>query len=52
MINGTVRMEQMATQPSSLRIDDSFDTAFADRLARMETFNKHHYRPNTYLNKW
>ncbi len=35
-----------------LPIDSSFDTAFADRLARYETYNKHHYRPNTYLHKW
>ena len=33
-------------------IDTCFDTAFADRLARYETYNKHHYRPNTYLHKW
>ena len=35
-----------------LPIDSSFDSAFADRLARYETYNKHHYRPNTYLHKW
>ncbi|HMT21096.1 MAG TPA: hypothetical protein PKE20_07625, partial [Promineifilum sp.] len=33
-------------------IDLSFDTDLADRLARYETYNKHHYRPNTYLHKW
>lgn len=33
-------------------IDTSFDVDFADRLARYETYNKHHYRPNTYLHKW
>jgi len=33
-------------------IDTSFDVGFADRLARFETYNKHHYRPNTYLHKW
>jgi putative DNA methylase len=33
-------------------IDVSFDTEFADRLARYETYNKHNYRPNTYLHKW
>jgi putative DNA methylase len=36
----------------TLPIDSSFDVAFADRLARYETYNKHHYRPNTYLHKW
>lgn len=35
-----------------LPIDTSFDSAFADRLARYETYNKHHYRPNSYLHKW
>jgi putative DNA methylase len=35
-----------------LPIDSSFDTGLADSLARFETFNKHHYRPNTYLHKW
>ena len=38
-------------QPQPL-IDTSFDVGFADRLARYETYNKHHYRPNTYLHKW
>lgn len=35
-----------------LPIDSSFDSDFADRLARYETYNKHNYRPNTYLHKW
>ena len=38
-------------QPQPL-IDTSLDVGFADRLARYETYNKHHYRPNTYLHKW
>ncbi len=39
--------------PAALpRIDTYFDSALADRLARHETYNKHHYRPNTYLHKW
>lgn len=33
-------------------IDAHFDAAFADALAMYETYNKHHYRPNTYLHKW
>jgi len=33
-------------------IDAQFNTALADELARLETYNKHHYRPNTYLHKW
>ena len=35
-----------------LPIDDTFDTAFADELARLESYNKNLYRPNTYLHKW
>jgi hypothetical protein len=32
--------------------DERFDVAFANRLAHLESFNKHLYRPNTYLHKW
>lgn len=35
-----------------LPLDDQFDTSFANQLAGYETYNKHHYRPNTYLHKW
>lgn len=35
-----------------LPLDDEFDTTFADEIAHLEAFNKHHYRPNTYLHKW
>lgn len=35
-----------------LAIDDSFPEQFADALARQEVFNKHLFRPNTYLHKW
>jgi hypothetical protein len=35
-----------------LAIDDSFPEQFADELSRREAFNKHLYRPNTYLHKW
>lgn len=35
-----------------LPIDSTFDTSFADKMARLELYNKHHYRPNTYLHKW
>ncbi|MFN2171114.1 MAG: hypothetical protein ACK2UF_06780 [Candidatus Promineifilaceae bacterium] len=41
--------EQMAvTYP----IDVTFDVDLAERLARLESFNKHYYRPNSYLHKW
>ncbi len=35
-----------------LGIDDAFPERFADELSRWEVFNKHLYRPNTYLHKW
>ncbi len=35
-----------------LPIDTQFDTNFADTLAKMESYNKHLYRPNSYLHKW
>jgi hypothetical protein len=33
-------------------LDTAFDVALAERLARLEAYNKHHYRPNSYLHKW
>ncbi|MFO7683149.1 MAG: DNA methyltransferase, partial [Chloroflexota bacterium] len=33
-------------------IDTHFDETFADELAQLESYNKHIYRPNTYLHKW
>ncbi|MCP4347151.1 MAG: hypothetical protein GY795_16690 [Desulfobacterales bacterium] len=33
-------------------IDEHFDIDLANRLAEIESFNKHLYRPNTYLHKW
>ncbi len=33
-------------------IDTTFDVQLADQLARLESYNKHYYRPNTYLHKW
>jgi putative DNA methylase len=38
--------------PSTLPIDEPLSVDLADRLARLETYNKHYYRPNTYLHKW
>lgn len=37
---------------ASLSIDESFPEQFASRLSRVEAFNKHLFRPNTYLHKW
>lgn len=42
----------MCPPEPALPIDSLFDVEFADSMARYETFNKHHYRPNTYLHKW
>lgn len=36
----------------SLTIDHSFPEEFVDELSRREVFNKHLFRPNTYLHKW
>ena len=36
----------------SVAIDESFPEGFADELSRREAFNKHLFRPNTYLHKW
>ena len=33
-------------------IDTSFDVEFANEIAHLESYNKHLYRPNTYLHKW
>ena len=36
----------------SRRIDTRFPEQFVDALSRQEVFNKHLFRPNTYLHKW
>ncbi|QTA83979.1 SAM-dependent DNA methylase domain-containing protein [Desulfonema limicola] len=33
-------------------IDNVFDIKFANTIAKLESYNKHLYRPNTYLHKW
>ena len=45
-------MRERASNEVILPIDQSFDSALANELARLETYNKHLYRPNTYLHKW
>ena len=37
---------------TNLPIDTDFNENFADEIAQLETYNKHIYRPNTYLHKW
>jgi len=36
----------------SLVMDNSFPEKFVDELSRLEVYNKHLFRPNTYLHKW
>lgn len=45
-------MSTVFTPNHALPIDTDFDVPFANRIAYFETYNKHHYRPNTYLHKW
>ena len=40
--------EPVAASP----IDSEFDIELADSLAKLESYNKHLYRPNSYLHKW
>ena len=32
--------------------DGRFNVELANDMARLESYNKHHYRPNSYLHKW
>lgn len=41
-----------APAKTSQRIDTHFPERFVDQLSRQEVFNKHLFRPNTYLHKW
>ena len=45
------RDERPSTAPSQ-RIDGQFPEGFVDGLSRQEAYNKHLFRPNTYLHKW
>lgn len=36
----------------SLVMDNAFPEKFVDELSRLEVYNKHLFRPNTYLHKW
>lgn len=40
------------TPLSCVPIDESFPEEEANELAQIESFNKHLFRPNTYLHKW
>ena len=46
-------LERKQQKPSScVPIDQSFPEREANELAHIESFNKHLFRPNTYLHKW
>lgn len=38
--------------PSTYPLDSQFDELFASQMAQLEAYNKHYYRPNSYLHKW
>ncbi|MCZ7672259.1 MAG: hypothetical protein M5U34_36610 [Chloroflexi bacterium] len=53
----TTKLSDYQTTPlpdymTTFPIDTHFDENFADEIARLESYNKHIYRPNTYLHKW
>jgi putative DNA methylase len=42
----------MKSMTTIIPLDTDFDVAFANAIARLESYNKHYYRPNSYLHKW
>ena len=44
--------QAVSISPSQVPIDRTFPEEAANKLATIESFNKHLYRPNTYLHKW
>jgi putative DNA methylase len=47
-----MRLEEEEETAGIYPIDITFDVDLANRLAHLESFNKHYYRPNSYLHKW
>ena len=43
---------QFIAPPSEVTIDSFFPEEKANKLAQIESYNKHLFRPNTYLHKW
>lgn len=37
---------------TEIPLDTDFNVTFANQIAGLEIYNKHHYRPNSYLHKW
>jgi adenine-specific DNA methylase len=58
MINSQIPIDFSADQNdivtlnSSVKIDNYFPENHANLLSKQESFNKHLFRPNTYLHKW
>lgn len=48
----TTNTSTITGQDDALPIDTQFDVEFANAIAHLESYNKHLYRPNTYLHKW
>jgi DNA modification methylase len=51
LITQQVKAESNYTT-TTFPIDDIFDVEFTNRIAKIESYNKHLYRPNSYLHKW
>ena len=46
------RKQPLTDWPYNIPIDKEFPEDSANNLAVLESYNKHLYRPNTYLHKW
>lgn len=52
MVAPPLALRSQSQLSACVLIDSRFDVAFANALAEIESYNKHLYRPNTYLHKW
>ncbi|MSP13487.1 MAG: hypothetical protein EXR62_11095 [Chloroflexi bacterium] len=50
--SNTIEVDEAPSRAEGVAIDTRFPTEEANLLAERETFNKHLFRPNTYLHKW
>jgi adenine-specific DNA methylase len=46
------RVRKGQRPPETVPIDSSFPEDEVNELAQLECYNKHLFRPNTYLHKW
>lgn len=51
-IDFPVKQNDLVKLDSSVNIDANFPESDANLLSKRESFNKHLFRPNTYLHKW